>query len=169
MIIRKSTYQDIEVLLAIFSYAREQMALDGNPTQWVEGYPQRAQVEKDIEQGVSYIIIDEVSDEVCGTFVFIVGEDPTYTYIEEGEWVNTSLPYGTIHRIASTGVQHGIFEKVLAWCTHRCANIRIDTHQANQKMIHLIDKAGFHRCGIIYTHNGTKRIAFQRCKKVLNE
>jgi RimJ/RimL family protein N-acetyltransferase len=58
---------------------------------------------------------------------------------------------------------------VLAWSTHRCANIRIDTHQANQKMIHLIDKAGFHRCGIIYTHNGTKRIAFQRCKKVLNE
>lgn len=163
MIIRKATYQDIDALLEIFSYARKQMALDGNPTQWINGYPQREQIEEDIERSISYVMMDALTHGVCGTFVFIIGEDPTYALIEGGEWLNP-LPYGTIHRIASNGTHHGIFEKALDWCTNLCANIRIDTHQANQKMIHLIEKAGFQRCGIIYTHNGTKRIAFQRCK-----
>ena len=40
MTIRPTTYADIEALQAIFDYARAQMAVDGNPTQWGDGYPQ---------------------------------------------------------------------------------------------------------------------------------
>ena len=160
MTIRPSTYADIDAMLAVFAYARQQMAADGNPTQWGYGYPSYNQLQEDIQRGVSYMM--EQGGEVCATFVFIIGKDPTYAYIEDGEWLDDTLPYGTIHRIASNGQQRGVFCSVLDWCTAHCSNIRIDTHQHNQRMIHLIEKAGFSRCGIIYTRDHSPRVAFQR-------
>lgn len=160
MTIRPSTYADIDALLTIFAYARQQMAADGNPTQWGDGYPSRKQLEEDIRRGVSYVVAAE--GKVCATFVFIIGEDPIYHIIEDGKWVDNTQPYGTIHRIASNGQHKGIFQTVLHWCTGHCKNLRIDTHQENQRMIHLIEKEGFTRCGIIYTRDHSPRIAYQR-------
>ena len=135
------------------------MAADGNPTQWGDGYPERELIEQDIAQQVSYVL--EHNGMICGTFVFIIGEDPTYAYIEDGEWQDDTLPYGTIHRIASNGEQRGIFRTVLHWCSAKCSNIRIDTHQDNMRMIHLIKKANFTHCGIIYTRDNSPRMAYQ--------
>lgn len=98
---------------------------------------------------INYVI--EQDGKVCATFVFIIGEDPTYDIIENGAWIDNERPYGTIHRIASNRQLTGVFDLVLDWCTAHCKNIRIDTHQDNRRMIHLIEKAGFSRCGIIYT------------------
>jgi len=158
MRIRQATYHDINALTEIFAYAREQMANDGNPTQWGDGYPELSQIEEDISQGICYVLTED--EKVCGTFVFIIGEDPTYRFIEDGKWLN-DLPYGTIHRIASNGQHKGIFQYVLNWCTQQCPNIRIDTHQANMRMKYLVERAGFHRCGIIYTRSNSPRIAYQ--------
>ena len=160
MTIRPNTYADIEALLDIFAYARAQMAADGNPTQWGDGYPSCEQLMSDIQRSVSYVV--EQDGVVCATFVFIIGDDPTYAYIEDGQWLDDTLPYGTIHRIASNGQQPGIFPFVLNWCTAQCPNIRIDTHQDNQRMMHLIEQAQFTRCGIIYTRDNSPRIAYQR-------
>ena len=41
MTIRPTTYADIDALMAIFAHARAQMAADGNPTQWGDGYPKQ--------------------------------------------------------------------------------------------------------------------------------
>ena len=160
MIIRPTTCDDLDALTAIFTHARIQMAADGNPTQWGDSYPSQEQLQSDIQRGVSYTI--EHDGQPCATFVFIIGADPTYTYIEEGEWLDDLLPYGTIHRIASNGQQRGIFHFVLDWCSTKCKNIRIDTHKDNQRMIHLIEQANFTRCGIIYTRDNSPRIAYQR-------
>ena len=160
MTIRPTTYADIEALQAIFAYARAQMIADGNPTQWDDGYPSREQLMSDIQRGVSYVV--EHNGQPCATFVFIIGKDPTYAYIEDGNWLDDTLLYGTIHRIASSGEQRGIFPFVLHWCSAQCGNIRIDTHEDNKRMIHLIEQAQFTRCGIIYTRNNTPRIAYQR-------
>ena len=159
MTIRPTTYADIEALMAIFAHARAQMIADGNPTQWVDGYPSREQIESDIQRGVSYVV--EHNGQPCATFVFIIGEDPTYAYIEDGNWLDDTLPYGTIHRIASNGEQRGIFPFVLNWCSAQCSNIRIDTHQDNTRMIRLIEQALFTRCGIIYTRDNSPRMAYQ--------
>ena len=159
MTIRPTTYADIESLQAIFAYARVQMAADGNPTQWGDGYPSREQLESDILRGVSYVV--EHDGQPCATFVFIIGEDPTYAYIEDGNWLDDTLPYGTIHRIASNGQERGIFSFVLHWCSSQCSNIRIDTHEDNARMIHLIEQAHFTRCGIIYTRDNSPRMAYQ--------
>ena len=159
MTIRPTTYADIEALMAIFAYARAQMIADGNPTQWGDEYPAREQLMSDIRRGVSYVV--EHNGQPCATFVFIIGEDPTYAYIENGNWLDDTLPYGTIHRIASNGQQRGIFHHVLNWCSAQCPNIRIDTHQDNARMIHLIEQAQFTRCGIIYTRDNSPRMAYQ--------
>ena len=159
MTIRLTTYADIDALMTIFAHARVQMVADGNPTQWGDGYPSREQIESDIQRGVSYVV--EHNGQPCATFVFIIGKDPTYAYIEDGKWLDDTLPYGTIHRIASNGEQRGVFHSVLNWCSVQCPNIRIDTHQDNARMIHLIEQAQFTRCGIIYTRDNSPRIAYQ--------
>ena len=159
MTIRPATYDDVPVLLAIFYYARQQMIWDGNPDQWGDNYPSREQVEEDVQRGVSYVI--EQDGGVCATFVFVEGDDPTYDIIDDGAWLN-DLPYGTIHRIASSGKIKGVFGYVLDWCTERCNNIRIDTHHDNARMLHLIEKYGFTRCGIIYTRDHSPRVAYQK-------
>ena len=160
MTIRLTTYADIDALMAIFAHARAQMVADGNPTQWGDGYPSREQIESVIQRGVSYIV--EHNGQPCATFVFIIGKDHTYAYIEDGKWLDDTLPYGTIHRIASNGEQRGVFHSVLNWCSAQCSNIRIDTHQDNARMIHLIEQAQFTRRGIIYTRDNSPRIAYQR-------
>lgn len=160
MTIRPTTYADISALVTIFAHARGQMVADGNPTQWNDDYPKRQLLEEDIQRGVSYII--EHKGIIYGTFVFIIGEDPTYQQIENGRWLDENRSYGTIHRIASDGRYKGVFHTALKWCIAQCANIRIDTHANNHRMIHLIEKEGFIRCGIIYTRNHSPRIAYQR-------
>ena len=163
MQIRKSCSTDIEGIMKLYSYARAQMRQNGNPNQWEDSYPSKAILEKDIFAGNSYVI--EENGRICGTFAFIIGDDPTYEIIEKGYWLNDE-PYGTIHRIASDGTITGIFEKCLNYCQTQIANIRVDTHQDNLIMLHLLDKYGFQKCGIIYVRDGTPRIAYQKlCDK----
>ena len=158
MKIRKSELADLEKILRVYEYAREQMRLNGNPSQWGDKYPAESVLIRDIENGNSYLI--EESGRICGVFTFIIGTEPTYRKIE-GVWKNEER-YGTIHRIASAGLENGIFEQCLKYCESKIANIRIDTHFDNKIMQHLIEKNGFERCGIIYVEDGSPRIAYQR-------
>lgn len=158
MEIRKAQINELESILKIYAYAREQMRLSGNPTQWSNNRPTESVVVDDIKNGNSYVILND--SEICGVFSFIVGEEPTYKRIE-GEW-KSQTPYGTIHRIASSGKIKGIFQTCLNFCQSRITHLRIDTHRVNKIMQHLIEKNGFERCGIIYVADGTPRIAYER-------
>lgn len=158
MKIRHTEPEDLPSVLRIYAYAREQMKANGNPNQWGNTHPAEAVVAEDIRNGNSYVI--EQSEEICGVFTFIIGEDPTYQTIE-GEWKRGGA-YGTIHRIASGGTGKGIFAQCLQFCEGKISNIRIDTHRDNKTMQHLIEKHGFERCGIIYVADGSPRIAYQK-------
>lgn len=154
-IIRPAKQTDLERILEIYTIARKFMAENGNPTQWKDGYPQRCMLEEDICLDRLYVV--EV-DQICGVFMFTVGDDPTYAHIE-GEW-GSSAPYGVIHRIA--GVGGGIFDAALEYCSGVIHHLRIDTHEDNKPMQHVVEKAGFIRRGIIYVADGTPRIAYDR-------
>ena len=161
MIVRNSSPSDFEGIMKIYEYARELMKKNGNPTQWGDKFPQAEKVLRDIEVGIGYVIEDD--GELCGVFAFIIGPDPTYDVIEDGAWINDTDEYGTIHRIATNGKKPGIFDACIDFCSSKINNLRIDTHQNNKAMLHLIQSRGFQRCGIIYTSDdGTPRIAFQR-------
>ena len=156
--IRNTTIEDLDELRRIFRIAREQMRADGNPTQWQDDRPEERFVMEDIAKGNSYVI--ENDGKIIGTFAFIIGIDPTYIEID-GSWLNDK-EYGTIHRIASDGFAKGLFKAVLDHVCGYGVDIRIDTHENNARMLHLLEKYGFVRCGIIITDDGTERIAFQK-------
>ena len=158
MTIRRSAPSDLPAILAIYSHAREFMRSSGNPTQWSDSRPYESLVIADIEAGDSYVI--KQGDKIIGVFALVIGEDPTYRNID-GEWLNAE-PYGTIHRIASSGVAHGVFAACLEFCFERISNLRIDTHENNAPMRHLLEKYGFKRCGTIWVDDGTPRTAYQK-------
>lgn len=153
--VRRAVPADMERILEIYDHARKFMVDNGNPTQWKDGYPQREMLEEDIRLERLYVV---ESDQVCGVFMFTIGEDPTYVHIE-GSW-GCDRPYGVIHRIA--GIGGGIFETALEYCTEQIHHLRIDTHADNKPMQHVVKKAGFIRRGIIYVADGTPRIAYDR-------
>ena len=158
MTVRNTVPNDIPKVLKIYARAREFMRENGNPTQWGDSRPSESVVRRDVERGVSYVVEDEGN--VCGVFAFIIGDDPTYSYIN-GEWLNDE-PYGTVHRIASGGEGRGVLKACLEFCEAKCRNIRIDTHENNAVMRHLLEKHGFRYCGIILTDDGTPRMAYQK-------
>lgn len=161
MNIRLATLADLEAINAIYAYARKQMAQNGNPDQWGKNHPPLALIKQDIVKQVLYVL-ETPEHTLGGVFAFICGADPTYQKIE-GQWAN-DRPYGVIHRIAGNGQIKGVFEKALAFCEAKCANLKIDTHPDNLIMQHLITKNGFQYCGIIYTDDQTKRLAYQKLK-----
>ncbi len=159
--IRKGAMADIDAIMSCYDVARQYMRASGNPSQWINGYPSRELVTDDIAKGVSYVGIDE-NGEIITAFAFIIGDDPTYSVIEDGQWLN-NLPYGTIHRLGSTGKHHGILKVCVAFCMSHIGNIRLDTHADNATVQSAAVKLGFTRCGIIHCTDGSPRIAFQKC------
>lgn len=160
MKIRIANENDIDDMLRIFDYARNFMANTGNPNQWEASYPSREILLNDIKNGGSHVVTDD-DDQIHGTFMYKIGEDDTYKIIEDGEWLNNET-YGVIHRIANDGQIKGMLKFVTDYCQERCSNIRIDTHHDNSVMLHLLEKLGYKRCGIIYCRDGSPRIALQK-------
>ncbi len=161
MKIRKSTTEDVLRILEIYAAAREFMKRTGNPNQWKDSRPDPKLAYIDAEKGQGYVMEDD--NGIFATFALVLGKDPTYEHIEDGEWPDED-PYGTIHRIASDGTHRGVFEKALEFCDTQINIIRIDTHRENKVMLDLLSKNGFKRCGIIYVDDGTPREAFYRRK-----
>lgn len=160
MLIRSAAYPDIPRLMEIYREARQIQLDSGNLHQWREGYPSEEIVRDDIDRGVLYAVLD--GDALVGAFAFIPGEDPTYKVIEGGAWIDDSRPYAVIHRLGSLKDSHGVAAACFGWCSQRCRNLRIDTHEDNAIMRHCVEKAGFKYCGIIYLMNGDPRAAYQK-------
>ena len=137
MQIRKATENDFERIMEIYAIARSFMAEHGNPNQWgPTNWPPEQLIRNDIE--------------------------PTYTYIEDGTWLDGS-PYGVVHRIASDGSVKGVGSTCIEWAFQQCGHLRIDTHGDNAVMQRLLEKLGFKHCGTIYVEEDDyPRLAFER-------
>ncbi len=152
--IRKSTPNDIDLILRMYDHSRSVMRADGNMAQWV-GYPTREDIEEDIRRGVSYIVDD------LGTFALVPGIEPTYAYIDHGRWVSPDRPYCTLHRLAAMPGTHGIADIAFRFAKEQSDYLRVDTHHSNRPMHHILDKEGFVYCGIIYMPDGSPRDAYE--------
>ena len=162
--VRDSRPEDIPMMQELFEAARGIMRSTGNMHQWEGGYPSDAQLLSDISRGVSHMVEERMPDgtlKAVGTFAFIPGEDPTYKVIYDGAWIAPDLPYGTIHRLASTPQSHGVAAACFRWCRRQTQDLRIDTHRDNSVMRHVIESAGFTYCGIIHLLSGDERLAYQ--------
>lgn len=174
--IRLARAEEIERILEIYASARAYMRATGNPTQWAGNYPDRETLLDDIKKSQLYIMVKgnavaasddtaetTASDDgsaICGVFALIEGIDPTYGYIEDGQWLSDA-PYGTMHRVASDGTTAGFFAKCVAFARERHDHLRIDTHKDNHPMQNVILAQGFQYCGIIYLEDGDPRLAYE--------
>ena len=157
--IRNADLSDLKEIMDIYEYARKFMKQTGNRNQWANKFPPENLIKEDIEKKQLYII--EKSGFICGVFAFIIGNDPTYSIIKNGEWLSYEK-YGTVHRVASNGKSKGIFNEIITFCESKISHLRIDTHKDNKIMQHLMEKNGFHKCGIIYVTDGTPRLAYEK-------
>ena len=108
--IRNADLSDLKEIMDIYEYARKFMKQTGNRNQWANKFPPESLIKEDIEKKQLYII--EKSGFICGVFAFIIGNDPTYSTIENGTWLSDK-EYGTIHRIAGNGKVKRIFDKCM--------------------------------------------------------
>lgn len=159
--VRNARWGDLPRMEEIYAYARSFMATAGNPNQWGTTNPPTAQLEQDIKNQLLYVIED--ASGIHGVFYFYIGPDPTYFYIEDGNW-RWDSPYGTIHRIAGDG-SGGILRTAVEFCGRQIHHLRIDTHHDNHVMQHAVEKLGFQRRGIIYIADGSPRIAYDLCSE----
>lgn len=156
--IRLAKKKDLDQIMEIIKKAKQYMVDSGNKDQWSGNYPSREVFEQDLQKERLYVCEDH--EKIYGVFVFSIGEEPSYVQIENGQWLNED-PYGTIHRIASDGETKGVFKECFSFCKKKIENIKIDTHEDNLTMQHVIEKNGFQKCGIVYVRDHAKRIAYQ--------
>lgn len=157
--IRLATPSDTDRIVGLIRAAAKYMHSHGNPSQWSDTYPGRALIEGEIAASHCHVVLH--GGRIVGTFCLIIGEDPTYSVIEDGAWMNAA-PYGTIHRLASDGAVHGVAKRCFEYCYAQIRNIRVDTHRDNATMLRLLGENGFSRCGVIHIADGSPRIAFQK-------
>ena len=155
--IRKATPWDLPRIREIYEVARQFMRKNDNHSQWGKGDEPEALIEEDICQGNLYVL--EEAD-IHAVFAFIIGEDPTYLEIEEGNW-KSEEPYAAVHRVASDGTVQGVLGHVMDYCSAQVPHLRIDTHTDNKVMQHVLEKYGFVSCGIVHVPDGSPRIAYE--------
>ncbi len=157
-IIRPARADELAAVEAIYAAARRFMAANGNASQWGDAYPPTELLASDIEKGQLYVL--DCGGAPHGVFAFIGGEEPTYARIEGRGWLSDA-PYRTIHRLAADGAVKGVFARCISYCKQRCGHLRIDTHENNRVMRHLIEKHGFAPCGTIWVQDGSPRLAYE--------
>ena len=148
MEIRKSTEQDFDRMMEIYSFARK--------------FPEEL-IHNDIRNGNSYVCVNDAG-KVIGTFFYASGEDiePVYRKIWDGAWPGSG-PYGVVHRIAGDGSEKGIGAFCINWAFRQCGRLRMDTHGDNVVMQNLLTKLGFVHCGTIYVEEDNyPRLAYEK-------
>lgn len=163
MEIRKAEMKDLDQIMEIIRQAKQYFHDNGIP-QWQSEYPDETDIRADIENNGGVVL--EENGEIEAYCYIAIMQDPNYEVIE-GRWLNDS-PYAVMHRTCVRNTckgkgAAGMFveyakKKVLE--TGLC-DIRVDTHELNTSMRHMVKKAGFVECGIIHVEDGTPRVASQ--------
>ena len=164
MIIRKSSIQDLDMIMQIIEDARISITKLGID-QWQYGYPSRDIVKDDIANGISYVVDD---GEVCAVFALKDDGEPTYEKIYQGKWINNEK-YVALHRIAitpsmrGTGLAGNIIDFIVKYCRENgFSSIKVDTHKGNIPMRKMLEKNGFSYCGVILLADKQKRVAYEK-------
>ncbi|MBM7643517.1 GNAT family N-acetyltransferase [Streptococcus loxodontisalivarius] len=163
MEIRQAFPNEVDTIVAIIEDARQQIAAYGG-SQWQIVYPTRETIFEDILTGVGYVAL--VEGIVAGYAAVIDGQDPAYAQIYDGKWQHNNHRYITFHRVAVSSAfkGQGIAQTFLQGLIEGQAgpDFRIDTHEQNKAMQHIVEKLGFVYCGKVPIDG--ERLAYQKIK-----
>lgn len=165
---RLAQIKDLTTIYDLILQGKKLLAADQIP-QWQGDYPQKTDLQRDITKKYAYVLLK--GDQLVGSATLFQEPDPNYQQIFAGNWQKgPAAKYATIHRITIdphfSGQHLGdFFFSNLVSEAYRLGfrEIRIDTHEKNQRMRHLIAKAGFSYSGIVYMNRDPhdQRLAYQ--------
>ena len=166
MVYRQATRKEIDRVMQILLDARTRIGRLGID-QWQYCYPTRDIVLDDYDKGRLYVAVDE-NDVICAVCSVITDGEPTYDKIYDGAWLSGVAKYIAVHRFAVApdvlrrGVASGVVDFAVAFAKQNgFVGVRIDTHEDNIVMQHVLEKLGFKHCGTIYLENGDPRLAYE--------
>lgn len=163
--LRLATNNDVPAIMTIIEDAR-QFLHDQKIPQWLNGHPGVTTIQGDVAQKIGYVLI--VDGQIAGYTALWQGSDPNYQQID-GAWATDSQHYTALHRVAISSAFRGrhlasflITNLVTLSYERGYRDVRIDTHELNQPMQHVIASAGFKYRGIItILRDGSPRRAYQ--------
>lgn len=165
MEIIKGTDQDIPKIMAILEQSVAYFKKAGID-QWQDGYPNSEVVAQDVANGQSYLLVD--GNEIHGVMVVMTTPDPNYAQLDKGAW-RYHDSYGTVHRIAvnKNYPGRGLAAKLLVEAekialAKGCLVMRIDTHEENTGMQHVLANVGYQKIGELTLPDGGKRVALDK-------
>lgn len=166
MEIRQAFPNEVVAVMAVLSSAKQFLAESGSSQQQGEnGYPNEGDVFDDILQGQAYVAV--VGGQIVAYAAVIDGKDEAYDKIYDGKWQHNNYRYITIHRLAVLRdfAGQGIAQTFLQGLIEGQAgsDFRIDTHEKNKAMRHIVEKLGFVYCGKVPIDG--QRLAYQKIKQ----
>ena len=166
MRIREATYSDIDTIEALYRAARDYFA-DAGIDQWQVGGPDAETAFADVEDGILYVVVDEVGA-VEGVFACDFAGEPVYDRITGGAWLSDG-EYAALHRVAVAPAckGRGIAGEMVAFAQARCREsgveaLRADTHAQNRSMRRMLEKNGFVFCGTVRYPVDGDRVCYEK-------
>lgn len=163
---RATTRDDLDEVMRIIDEARKAINKLGI-VQWTDSYPGLKHICRDIDEGSSYVLLDE-HEKIVATAAVYFGVEPCYAHIEEGSWKYEG-PYATVHRVAvdpqfrGRGLAAFLFAGAEALAVARKIKIvRVDTHEWNIPMRRALEKEGYEYSGVVHLESGAKRVAYEK-------
>lgn len=160
---RKATTADILPTWEVLQYAILRRKMDGS-TQWQDGYPNPAVIEKDIKKDAGYVLTD--GELVIGYIAIMINDEPEYTHIR-GKWLSND-DFVVFHRVAlsekySRKGLGKLFMKFIEEFAlkNQIYSIKADTNFDNAEMKKLLENSGYILCGEVL-FRGSPRIAYEK-------
>ena len=152
MIFRAAETGDVDIVTQIISEASARLGSAGID-QWQRGYPNRASVESDVEQGVGRVLCDGEQIVAYGAVIF-TGEE-AYRDLTGGGWLTSGS-----YRVGQ-GWSRRFMMCAEEWARENSLpSIRIDTHPDNKIMQNLIASSGYTYCGDVIIES--RRLAYEK-------
>ena len=142
MQIKQAKMDDLNQIMEILRDGRNQLAEQGID-QWQGDYPNEEHIKEDIEKGFAYLVQSQ-DDETVGALSIVEAPDHSYDELN-GDWLIDTDRYVVI--------ASALFTSVIDYIKNNrkdIKTIRIDTHEDNKIMQHLIDKNGFTKVGELH-------------------
>lgn len=162
-VFRKATLKDVPSVAIILKQAVDRMLAEGK-RQWDNNYPNETHIHEDIKAGFGYVL--EQGGEIAAYGAVVFDAEPAYSRIE-GRWLSDEK-YVVVHRMAvNTSLQRkgngmAFLKEVENLALGKGINsFRVDTNFDNDRMLNLLEKAGFAYCGEIWYEKGSRK-AFEK-------
>jgi GNAT superfamily N-acetyltransferase len=160
---RKAELSEIAPICEILQQAIQRRKEDGSK-QWQDGYPNPEVVQKDIEKGEGFVLLD--GETIIGYSAVLINDEPAYDEIE-GNWLTTE-DFVVIHRVAISEkyLGKGFAKMIIKYVedyalSNNIFSVKADTNFDNIAMMKIFENLGYTYCGEVY-FRGSPRKAYEK-------